>query len=329
MKLHPQAKLSKYIFSKNVEAVPTRDGYGEGVFEAGEKDVNVVVLCCDLSESTKSNLFAKKFPERFIEVGIAEQNMAGIASGLALAGKIPFISSYAVFSPGRNWDQIRVSLCYQKANVKVAGAHAGLSVGPDGATHQALEDIAITRVLPEMTVIVPCDVHETRKATLACAQAKGPMYIRFAREKTSVLTTPQSPFSIGKVEIFKEGKDVSLIACGPLLYETLLAAFELSKIGIDAQVINCHTIKPLDKNNLLRLVKETRAVVTIEEHQIYGGLRGAIAEFFGENFPVPIRAVGMPDSFGESGEPSELLKKYGMTPEAIVNQAKIAIRMKS
>lgn len=328
MKLHPAAKLHPKLGRKNVEMIATRDGYGKGIVEAGKKDPHVVVLCCDLTESTRSHWFAETFPERFVEVGVAEQNMAGMAAGMALNGKVPFISSYAVFSPGRNWDQVRVSICYNRANVKVAGAHAGISVGPDGATHQALEDIAIARVLPNMTVIVPCDAEETRKATLAAAARRGPVYIRFGREKTALMTTAQTPFTIGKVQLFKDGKDVTLLATGSLLYQTVLAAQELQAEGIDAQVVNCHTIKPFDDKGVLALVRKTGAVVTVEEHQIHGGLRAAVAESLAAQFPVPVRAVGMPDAFGESGTPTELLEKYGMTVEAIVKQAREAIRLK-
>lgn len=325
----PAAKLHKRLLSKHFEMAPTRDGYGQGLVEAGERDKNVVVLCCDLADSTRSQWFAQQFPDRFIEVGVAEQNLAGLAAGMALNGKIPFISSYAVFSPGRNWDQIRVSVCYNKSNVKIAGAHAGISVGPDGATHQALEDMALMRVLPRMTVISPCDVHEARKATMAAARYQGPVYIRFAREKTPIVTTTDTPFAIGKVLLCKEGKDVTLLATGPLLYETICAASALHALGVDVQVVNCPTLKPLDEVSLLRLVKYTRAVVTIEEHQIQGGLFGAVSELFSQKFPVPIVPIGMPDSFGESGEPHELLEKYGMTSHAIVSAAQKVLQLKA
>ncbi len=320
--------LAKHLYNiKKLEQIPTRNGYGEGLVEAGEKNKNVVVLCADLTESTRSLAFQEKFPERFVEVGVAEQNMAGLAVGMAYAGKIPFISSYAVFSPGRNWDQIRVNVCYNNANVKIAGAHAGISVGPDGATHQALEDIAITRVLPNMTVVVPCDYLETKKATLAVAESKGPLYLRFAREKTPVFTTTKTPFKIGRAEIFREGKDVSVVACGPLVHETLLAAEELKK-EISVEVINSHTIKPLDKKTIVASVKKTGCVVTVEEHQITGGLGGAVAECLAENYPVPMERVGMPDSFGESGEPQELLAKYGMTKDDIIKKIKKVLKRK-
>lgn len=323
-KLH----LSEKLFKKNIEQKAARDGYGEGLVEAGKENKDVVVLCCDLTESTRSHLFRDKYPDRFVEVGVAEQNMAGIAAGMALTGKVPFCSSYAVFNPGRNWDQLRVSVGYTNANVKVAGAHAGISVGPDGATHQALEDVAITRVLPNFTVVVPCDVHEAKRATLALAKHKGPAYIRFGREKTPVMTTSRTPFKLGKAEVFREGKSVTIVACGALVHEALVAAEE-----VDGEVINCHTIKPIDVETIVRSAKKTGRVVTVEEHQIIGGLGGAVAEVLVENHPaspaggpVPMRRVGMRDSYGESGEPGELLAKYQMTSKDIVKAAGELIR---
>ena len=313
--------LNPKLFSKDVEMIPTRNGYGDGAVEAGRANPNVVVLCCDLVESTRSLPFAKAFPQRFFEMGVAEQNMAGVGAGMAATGKIPFISSYAVFSPGRNWDQIRVSIAYSNLNVKIMGAHSGISVGPDGATHQALEDIAIMRVLPNMVVLAPCDAHEARKAVLAAAKYVGPVYIRFTREKTPVITRPSTPFEIGKAVVLREGSDVTLIACGPLVYEALLAAEQLSKRAIDAEVINCPSIKPLDKKTILKSVQKTGAAVTVEEHQTTGGLFGAIAEFLSQTNPVPIIPVGMDDTFGESGTPEELLKKYGMKAANIVAAA--------
>ena len=322
-------KLNPKLFDPEVEQIPTRDGYGEGVVALGEKNPNVVVLTADLSDSTRANMFQEKFPERFIECGIAEQNMMGIAAGLALSGKIPFVSSYAVFVPGRCWDQLRVSVCYSKANVKVAGAHAGISVGPDGATHQALEDIASVRCLPNIVVVVPCDSIETKKATIALGEYKGPAYFRFAREKTPVMTTDSTPFKVGEAEVFKEGTDVSIVACGPLVYQSLVAAKELVKDGILAEVINNHTIKPMDKLTIAASAKKTGAVVTVEEHQITGGLGGAVAEVLAENFPVPMERVGMPDSFGESGAPEELLEKYGMSVKKIKEAVKNVLKKKS
>ncbi len=316
-------QLKENLFDPNIEQVPTRNGFGEGVVKAGELDQNVVVLCGDLTESTRSEAFAKKFPGRFFEVGVAEQNMMGIAAGLALSGKIPFISSYAVFNPGRNWDQLRVSVAYSNANVKVVGAHAGISVGPDGATHQALEDIAVTRVLPNLVVIAPCDYIETRKATLAIAKHLGPCYIRFTREKTPVFTTEETPFEIGKAQIFSGGKDITIVGCGALVYECLVAANELAaERGVSCEVINSSTIKPLDTDTIVHSAKKTGKVVTVEEHQIIGGLGGAVCEALAENHPVTVKRIGMPDTFGESGEPSELLEKYGMSS----NHIKIAVR---
>ena len=322
-------KLNPKLFDKDVELVPTRDGYGEGLVALGEKNENVVVLTGDLAESTRALKFGEKFPDRFIECGVAEQNMMGIAAGLALEGKIPFISSYAVFVPGRCWDQFRVSVCYTGANVKVAGAHAGISVGPDGATHQALEDIASVRVLPNVTVIVPCDVHETRKATMAAAEIAGPVYFRFAREKTPVITTQETPFKVGRAEIFAEfGNDVAIIACGPLVYQSLMAAKELEKEGIKVTVVNNHTIKPIDEETLIQVAKKCLAVVTVEEHQISGGAGSAVAEVLAKHFPVPVEFVGMPNTFGESGAPNELLEKYGMGVKDIKAALKKVLRKK-
>lgn len=310
--------LHPHLFSKKPECAPTRNGYGTGVVAAGDRDENVVVLCCDLTESTRSLDFAKKFPNRFFEMGVAEQNMAGVAAGMAACGKIPFIASYAVFSPGRNWDQIRVSICYSNLNVKIIGAHAGISVGPDGATHQALEDIALMRVLPNMTVLVPCDAHEAARAVLAAARTRSPVYIRLGRETTPIITTERAPFQIGRAYVLRTGHDVSIIACGPLVYEALAAAELLHTRGIDAEVVNCPTIKPLDEATLLTSIEKTGCAVTVEEHQITGGLFGAMSELVARTSPVPVLPIGMRDSFGESGTPQELLTKYGMKSRDIV-----------
>lgn len=307
-------ELNPKLFDKDVEKLPTRQGYGEGLVLAGENDDRVVVLCADLTESTKSDLFKKKFPDRFIEVGVAEQNLATLAAGMANYGKIPFISSYAAFSPGRNWEQIRTTIALNDLPVKIAGAHAGLTVGPDGATHQALEDLATMRVMPNMTVIYPCDAIEARKATVAAAKTDHPVYLRLAREKTPVITTLKTPFKIGQAEVFADyGHDAAIIACGPLVYQSLVAAKELADEGINVTVVNCHTLKPLDKPTLLKVARDCGAIVTIEEHQVHGGLGGAIAELLAANLPTPMEFVGMPDSFGESGQPEELLAKYGMS----------------
>jgi transketolase len=327
--LHPLANLNPQLFDQNVEQIPTRNGYGQALVELGGTDPRVMVLTGDLAESTRVLDFSKKYPDRFVECGVAEQNMMGVAAGLVLAGKIPFVSSYAVFVPGRCWDQLRVSVCYSHSNVKIAGAHSGISVGPDGATHQGLEDIATTRVLPNLVVIVPCDAEETRKCTHAVAEHVGPCYFRFAREKTPVMTTKDTPFEIGKAIICTEGTDVTIAACGPLLHEALLAARELDAAGISAEVINCHTIKPFDEKTLTESVKKTGCCVTVEEHQTIGGLHGAVCETLARNAPVPVEAIGMPDSFGESGEPDELLTKYHMRAADIVAAAKKAIARKS
>lgn len=320
-------KLSKRIFEKDIEMIPTRQGYGEGLVIAGEKDEEVVVLCADLTESTRSILFKEKFPERFIEVGVAEQALATIAAGMANYGKIPFISSYAAFSPGRNWEQIRTTIALNNVPVKIGGAHAGLTVGPDGATHQQLEDIAIMRAMPNMIVIAPCDSVEAKKATIEAAQNGKPTYIRFAREKTSVMTTDKTPFKIGHTETFWESKSpqVAIVGCGPLVYEALLAAKELEQNGVDSLVINCHTIDPIDEEAIVKAARLTGAMVSVEEHQINGGLGSAIAEVLTRNYPIPMEYIGMPNSFGESGEPDELLTKYHMKAKDIIEAVKKVI----
>jgi len=328
--INEDAKLNKKIFEMDIEKKPIRDGYGEGLLIAGEKNKNVVVLCADLKESTRSHWFAEKFPERFFEMGVAEQNMAAMAAGLGVSGKIPFISSYAVFSPGRNWEQIRTTIAYNDSNVKIGGAHAGVSVGPDGATHQAIEDIATMRVIPNMKVIVPCDAIEAKKATIAAAQIWGPVYLRFAREKTSVITTEKTPFIPGKAEIFYESKksQVVIIGCGPVLYNALQAAKELEEEGIGAIVLNNHTIKPIDDKKIIELAKKCGAIVTVEEHNVLGGLGGAVAEVLAKNYSTPMEFIGIQDCFGESGKPEELIEKYGLGAENIVKAAKRVIKRK-
>lgn len=299
------------------ELLPMRDGYGEGLMELGKTNNGVVVLCADLFESTRSLAFKETYPERAFEMGVAEQNMMGVAAGMALVGKIPFVSSYAVFSPGRNWDQLRVAVCYTRANVKIIGGHAGLSVGPDGATHQALEDIAITRVLPNLIVMAPADAEQARRATLAAASLDGPVYIRIGRSRSAVITTRMTPFEVGKAQILRSGNEVTVFACGSMVYEALAAAEELSS-EVDVEVINVHTIKPIDKQTIIRSAKKTRKVVTVEEHQIIGGLGSCIAEVLSEELPTPIRRMGTDDSFGESGEVAELYKKYNLDKQAII-----------
>ncbi len=327
--INETAKLNPKIGADDIEQVPTRNGYGQGLVELGTRDERVVVLTGDLAGSTKASDFGDKFPDRFVEVGIAEQNMMGIAAGLALAGKIPYISSYAVFSPGRSWDQLRVSVCYSQTNVKIAGAHTGISVGPDGATHQALEDIAITRVLPNITVVVPCDSIETKKATIALGEMTGPAYFRFAREKTPVMTTEETRFQVGKAEIFKEGTHVALIGSGPVLYNGLMAALELEKEGISVLVINNHTIKPIDADTIVWAAQLTGAVVTLEEHQIMGGAGSAVVEVLAQHYPVPVEMVGVVDHFGESGEPNELIEKFGMGKDSIKTAIKKVLQRKT
>jgi transketolase len=329
--VNPKAKLSEKTFDEDIQKVPTRNGYGEGLVEAGQKDERVVALCADLTESTRTEDFKKEFPERFIEVGVAEQALATIAAGMANYGKIPFIASYAAFSPGRNWEQIRTTIALNNVPVKIAGAHAGLAVGPDGATHQMLEDIALMRAMPNMIVIAPCDSEETKKATLEAAFNGKPTYIRFAREATPVFTTDKTPFKVGRAETFWESKNpqVAVVACGPLAYEALLAAKELEDQGIEVLVVNSHTIKPLDEETVLKVARLTGAVVTVEEHQITGGLGGAVSEFLSANYPVPMEFIGMPNSFGESGAPDELLDKYGMKARYIAEAVKVVLKRKN
>jgi transketolase len=311
--------MQKNNQNKKTKLLSTRDGFGAGLIETGKKNKNIVALSADLTESTRCQPFAEKFPERFIQLGVSEQSMVSIAAGLALGGKIPFIASYAVFSPGRNWEQIRTNIALQKTNVKIIGSHAGLNVGADGASHQGLEDIALTRVLPNMTVIVPCDAEEARKATLATAKIIGPVYLRLTREPSPAITAAKSSFKIGKAEILRPGKDATIIAAGPILHEALLAAKILKeKNKLNVQVINCHSIKPLDTKTILMAAKQTSAVVTAEEHQIAGGLGSAVAELLAANHPVPMEFIGVKDSFGESGTPAELWKKYGLTAKHIV-----------
>ncbi|OGZ52533.1 MAG: transketolase [Candidatus Ryanbacteria bacterium RIFCSPHIGHO2_12_FULL_47_12b] len=290
-------------------------GYGEGLVSAADENKNIVALCADLTESTQTHHFQKKYPDRFVEMGVAEQNLASVASGMAAMGKIPFIASYAMFSPGRNWEQIRTTICYNEQNVKVVGAHAGVSVGPDGATHQAIEDIAIMRVIPHMVVLSPCDALEAKKATIAAARFLGPVYIRFHREKTPVFTTEETPFEIGKAEIFFEPSgepDVAIIAMGPLVHNALLAAEALAKEGVGVRVINSPSVKPLDGMIVEKAARDAGCIVTVEEHQIAGGLGSAVAEFLSSIYPVPIEFIGMRDRFGESGEPDELVEYFGM-----------------
>jgi transketolase len=343
--LNPDQKLNPKIFDADVEQVPIRKGFGEGLLKAAEMNARVVGLCADLTESTAMLPFKQKFPERFIEIGVAEQNLAGVASGMAAMGKIPFITSYAMFSPGRNWEQIRTTIAYNNVPVKIAGSHAGVSVGPDGGTHQAIEDIAITRVIPRMVVISPCDAIEARKATIAAAQTKDPTYIRLAREKSPVMTTEDSPFEIGKAQVMfgsrgderretRDGKKaqsthstVGIIATGALLHRALKAAKKLDEMGKQVTVLNVSTIKPLDETAVIKLAQEMHTLVTVEEHQIAGGLGSAVAECLAAHFPTPIEFVGVKDEFGQSGTPDELIEHYGMGEDAILAAAhKVMLR---
>lgn len=314
--------LRTTIFDDDVEQEPTRAGFGRGLVAAGEANEAVVALCADLTESTQMGKFKEAFPERFIEMGVAEQNLVTVASGMARAGKIPFTSSYAAFSPGRNWEQIRTTIALNEQPVKIVGSHAGVSVGPDGATHQMLEDIALMRVLPHMVVVAPGDSVEAEKATLAIAENGKPSYIRLAREKTPIFSTDDSPFEIGKAYVLREGHDISLLGTGTMTYQLLVAAKELESHGISAEVVHVPTIKPLDEETILASVTKTGRVLTAEEAQINAGFGGVIAELLSEKKPTPLKRVGMLDRFGESGTPNELLDHFGLTGAKIAIVAK-------
>ena len=330
--LNDKLKLNAKLFNDDVEQIPIRQGFGEGLLQAGIENDNVVALCADLVESTKMNMFADKFPTRFIEIGVAEQNLATVASGMAAMGKIPFISSYAMFSPGRNWEQIRTTIAYNDRPVKIAGSHAGISVGPDGGTHQAVEDLAITRVIPNMVVISPCDAIEAKKATIACAKIGQPTYLRLAREKTPIITTEETPFEIGKAQLVfvpESGlAQVGIIATGALVHKAIMAARDLEKKGIKVKVMNLATIKPLDTEAIVSLAKEARCIVTVEEHQIAGGMGSAIAECLAEYYPTPIEFVGVQDKFGQSGTPAELIEHYEMGVSHILKAVEKVLKRK-
>lgn len=330
--LNKKLKLNPKVFNPDVEKKGTRQGFGEALIELGLENPDVMVLSADLAESTKTNLFAEKYPERFIEVGVAEQNMATVASGIASMGKIPFITSYGIFSPGRNWEQIRTTICYNNVPVKIIGSHGGVSVGADGGSHQALEDIALMRVLPNMTVICPADYMEAKKATLACAKTKDPTYIRLSRIDTPIITERDNPFEIGKAQIVfapDDGKaDVGIIATGPILYEAIISAYKLEKEGIKVKVMNLSTIKPLDKWSISLLAKETEAIVTVEDHQITGGMGSAVAEYLSESNPTKIEYIGINDTFGQSGKPEELYKHYKLTSDDISEKVKKVLTRK-
>ncbi|OGC76896.1 hypothetical protein A2619_02525 [candidate division WWE3 bacterium RIFOXYD1_FULL_39_9] len=319
--LNSKLKLNKEVFQKDIELKSTREGFAAGLIEAAENNESILSLCADLKHSTKADLFENKFPNRYLEIGIAEQNMAGIAAGLALSGKIPFISSLAIFVPGRNWEQLRLSVCFSNANVKVIGTHAGLMHCYDGGMAQALEDIALTRVLPNMTVIEPIDYWQAKAVAKFAAKHKGPMYIRLGREGTPSITTEETPFDPENAQLLLEGEDITLISSGQITYEVLLAARELMSVHkIKPEVISMPVIKPLDEKTLLRSAKKTKKIITIENHQISGGLGSAISEVITENFPVHVHRMGMQDRFGESGKYHELLDKFGLSAHHIVNQ---------
>lgn len=317
--LNPKLHLNEGMFSPDVKRAPTRNGFGEGIVELGRENPNIVALCGDLTESTRNEEFAKEFPERYFQVGVAEQNMAAVAAGLASAGKIPFISSYATFSPGKNWETLRTTAVYNDLPVKIAGHHSGIATGPDGATHEATEDIAIMRVLPGIHVLVPCDSVEARKATMAIGETDRPSYIRFSRPPTPVMTTEDTPFELGDIQVFwiSDNPRVTILATGYMLFHALYAARELAGENIDVQVANVATIKPLDTESLSRFAAATGAFVTVEDHQVAGGLGGAIAEWTAKNHPLPIEFIGLQDTFAESGDPEALVEKYDMGAVAI------------
>lgn len=306
----------------------SREGFGEALVKLGETNPKVVVLTCDLTNSIRAEDFKKKFPDRFFQFGVAEQNMMSIAAGMSLSGYIPYVCTYAVFSAGRCWEQLRLSVCYSNCNVKIQGGHAGILVGPDGASHQATEDIGAIRVIPNLKIVVPCDTIEARKATIAAADIPGPVYIRVGREPIPVITTEETPFNFGKANVLREGKDVTVIACGVEVYESLLAAGEMEKEGVSVGVVNLHTIKPIDNETITKLAKETGAIVTAEEHQVTGGLGGAVAEVLSQKYPVPIEMVGIKDKFGVSGPGWELMKHFGLTSNEIVKAIKKVLARK-
>ncbi|GMU73895.1 MAG: transketolase [Candidatus Campbellbacteria bacterium] len=328
--INKEQKLIDGIFNDDIKKVPTRDGFGHGLVEAGKADERVVVVCADLEESTRAEWFHKEFPTRFIEVGVAEQNLATVGSGLANYGKIPFITSYATFSPGRNNEQIRTTIALNNVPVKIAGSHAGVSVGPDGATHQALEDIGLMRMLPNMTVVVPADAEEARKATVAIAGTNNPSYIRLGRAGSPAFTTLSSPFELGRAEILwkSESPVVALIACGALTHNALVAAKKLQDEGVGSIVVNNHTIKPMDEKTIESVAKQCGAVVTIEEHQVAGGMGSAVAEFLTQTYPVPQEFIGVHDQYGQSGTPDELWEHYKLDAKSIAAAAKRAVSRK-
>ncbi len=334
--LNPKLKLNPKIFNSDVEQMPIRKGFGLGLLSAGEKDKNVVTLCADLTESTQMYMFAEKFPERFVEIGVAEQNLVTVASGMAAMGKIPFCSSYAMFSPGRNWEQIRTTIAYNDRAVKIVGSHAGISVGPDGGTHQALEDIALMRIMPNMDVLSPCDSIEAKKATLALAKTGKPAYLRLARDKTPIITTEETPFETSKAQIFWMPDvglaQVGIIVTGSLTYRAILAAKELENQEgsqrIKTKVMNLSSIVPIDVEAVVALAKECKAIVTVEEHQVRGGMGSAVAEVLAQNYSVPMEFIGVQNKFGQSGTPDELIEHYGMGVKDIKNAVQKVLKRK-
>lgn len=301
-----------------MEQIPMRDGYGKALLELCHDNKNVLVLDADVAKSTRTEWIEAQYPDHFLDMGVSEQDMVGTAAGIALAGLVPFVSTYGVFLTGRAWDQIRNTVCYNNLNVKLGGAHAGISVGPDGATHQALEDVALMRAIPGMTVVVPCDCIETYKATMAIFGLQGPCYIRFGREPVPVVTDDSTPFQLGKAQVFRDGTDVTILANGTMVYQSLQAAEQLSQSGISARVVNVHTVKPLDTEYICQCAAETGHIVVCEEHQTVGGLGGAVCEFLSQHYAVPVRLVGIHDSFGESGKPEELMAAYGLDVTDVV-----------
>jgi transketolase len=307
----------------------TRDGYGHGLVKLGEKDKNIVVLSADLTESTRANWFMDRFPERFFSFGVAEQDMMSTAAGFALSGKVPFCCSFGVFASGRAWEQLRVSAAYMNLNINIGGTHGGVTVGPDGATHQALEEITLMRLLPNMSVIVPCDAIEAEKATIAAAHIKGPVYLRLGRENVPAITVDNKEFIPGKANIIKQGRDLTIIACGIMVYHSILAAESLERLGISAAVVNLHTIKPIDKGTIINQARDTGAIVTAEEHLVAGGMGSAVSEILSQAFPIPVEMVGVKDRFGESGSPWELMRKLHLMPDDILEAAKKVIGRKA
>ena len=321
--------LVDYRNAADLKQVPTRNGFGEGLIEAGNRNANVVGICADLAESTRMEGFKKAHPAQYFEIGVSEQMLIALAGGLAACGKVPWTASYAMFNPGRSWEQVRTIMALNETNVKIAGAHVGVSVGPDGATHQAIEDIAIMRVIPHMFVVVPCDSVQTKKATLALSETFGPTYLRFAREKSPVITTDATPFELGKAQIFREGADCAIVACGILVYNALVAADELAaEDGVECRVINNHTVKPMDDAAIVDASRACGAIVTVEEHQIHGGMGSAVAEVLAANAPAPMEFVGVEDRFGQSGDPPELIEYYGMGTASIKEAVRRVLKRK-